>query len=52
MQVTRQVLFVSQLYVPHDDEAPAWQVPVPLHVPACVKVPIEHVAGAQVVPAT
>jgi hypothetical protein len=52
VQVVRQVLFVLQAYVPHDEEVPAWQVPVPLHVPACVYMPPTHVAAAHVVPAT
>ena len=52
VHVTRQVLFVLQAYVPQEDEAPGWQVPVPLQVPACVYRPAEQVAGAQVVPAT
>jgi hypothetical protein len=47
-----QALFVSQAYVPHDDGVAVWQVPVPLHVRACVNMPAVHVAVTQVVPAT
>jgi hypothetical protein len=37
--------------VPHEDVVPTWQVPVPLHVRACVYVPAVQVASAHDVPA-
>jgi hypothetical protein len=51
VHVVRHVLFVSQVYVPHEDCVPGWHVPVPLHVRACVYVPAAHVAAAHDVPA-
>lgn len=52
VHVVRHVLFVSQLYVPHNEVVPTWHVPVPLQVRACVYVPVLQVWAAQVVPAT
>jgi hypothetical protein len=36
VHVVRHVPFVLHAYVPHEDCVPAWQVPVPLQVRACV----------------
>jgi hypothetical protein len=47
----RHVPFVLHAYVPQEDCVPAWQVPVPLHVRACVYVPAAQVSAAHDVPA-